>query len=591
VSFHGFINYDDPLFVLANSHVYTGVTLANVRWAFTTLNGDATSYQPLVWLTHQLDCQFFGLRAGPQHLTNLWLHVANAILLFTLLDKLTGEPWRSAVVAALFGLHPLHVETVAWISERKTLVCTFFWLLTTLAYLRYVRRGGTRSYLLVLLLFAAALLCKPIAVSLPITLLLLDFWPLARFRLPQTAPGKGSLSPQTGAPNLSPEQLPKFSGRGQRVGTLLLEKAPLLLLSGLACLVTVLAQADLGATKSLAEVPMRVRLSNSIVAYVLYLRKLVWPADLAPIYPLRYDWVWWQVAASGLLLLSMSLLAAAQARRRPYLMVGWSWYLVTLFPTLGLVQVGSQGMADRYSYVPLTGVFLLVVWEVSERTAGLRHRRAVLGIGAAAVTVVCALCTIVNIQYWEGTARLFEHAASVTKNNDIAHQMIGIARQSDGNLRGAETEYRESLRIDPNRAPTHTFLGVTLFQEGDSQGAFEQYSLALKLKPKNALAHRQLAELLLRSTDARFHDPRKALEHAWLACEFSHYRKRDFVAFLAQVCMENHETQQAADAAQKALALSVSPQEIQGAMELAADISRMAAVKNDGTAPRSTETQ
>lgn len=581
VSFHGFINYDDSLFVAANPHVYTGLTLANLKWAFTTLSGDATSYQPLVWLTHQLDCELFGLRAGPQHLTNLWLHVANTVLLFTVLDKLTGKPWRSAVVAALFALHPLHVQTVAWISERKSLVCTLFWLLTTLAYMRYVRRGGSRNYLLVLLLFAAALLSKPIAVSLPITLLLLDFWPLAR--LPQIATG------ETGAPIVLPERPLNFADLRRRFESLLLEKAPLFVLSGLACGVTVVAQSDLSAIQPLAEVPMGVRLSNSVVACALYLRKLVWPVDLSPIYPLRHDWAWWQVTGAGMLLLSISLWVAGQARRQPYLLVGWCWYLVTLVPTLGFVQVGLQGMADRYSYVPLMGLFLLTVWEVSERIAGLRHARSVLGIGAAAATGACILSTVVNVQYWQGSVPLFEHAVRVTRNNFIAHRQLGMAYQSNGSLREAEKQYRESLRIDPNRAPTHTRLGDVLFQEGDSQSAFEQYSLALKLKPRDAQAHRKLAELFMRSPDAGFHDPRKALEHARLACDLNHYRKRDLVAFLAQVCAENHEAQQATAAAQKALALSVGPQEIQAAMELVTNVCRIAAVDGERIPPRSSQ--
>lgn len=585
VSSHGFINYDDPLFVTANPHVYTGLTLANLKWAFTTLSGDATSYQPLVWLTHQLDCQLFGLKAGPQHLTNLWFHIANTVLLFTLLDKLTAKPWRSAVVAALFALHPLHVETVAWISERKSLVCTFFWLLTTLAYFRYAHRRGTSNYLLVLVLFTAALLSKPIAVSLPVTLLLLDFWPLGRWRVPQTS-ARQAYAPTT------PDNHPAIrASTGQNLGSLILEKAPLFALSGAACWVTVLAQADLGAIQSLAQVPIGVRLTNSIVAPALYLRYLVWPAGLAPIYPLRHDWAWWQVTAAGLLLLSISLWAVLQARKRPHLLVGWCWYLVTLLPTLGLVQVGLQGMADRYTYVPLTGIFILAVWEVTERTAGLRRSRAVLRIAAATVTGACALCTTAIARYWQGSTPLFEHAVRVTRNNFVAYRMLGIARQNDGNLREAEKEYREALRIDPTRVPAHRLLGAVLFQKGDSQGAFVQYSLALNLRPRDAQAHRQMAELLLRSPDGRFHDPPKALEHARLACELNRYRKREFVAFLAQVCAENHEPQQAMNAAKKALALSVSPQEIQEAKDLIATISRLASATNGNTSAPAAETQ
>jgi len=310
-----------------------------------------------------------------------------------------------------------------------------------------------------------------------------------------------------------------------------------------------LAQTELGATQSLAVVPMAVRLSNSVMACLLYLRKMLWPVDLAPIYPLRYDWAWWQVFGSGLLLLSISLWTVRQAKRRPYLVVGWCWYLVTLLPTLGLVQVGLQGMADRYTYVPLTGVFLLVVWEVSERTAGVRQAKPVLGIGAATVTAACALCTIANVQYWRASTPLFEHAVRVTRNNYVAYRILGTVRKNQGDLREAEKHYRESLRIEPNRAPTHRLLGVVLFQEGDSPGAFEQYSLALKINPRDFEVHRELAELFIGSTGARFHDQHKALEHARLACELSHYRKRDLVALLAQTYIANNQLQEAATAA------------------------------------------
>lgn len=572
VAFHGFINYDDPIFVTANPHVYTGFTLANLKWAFTALSGDATSYQPLTWLTHQLDCQFFGLQAGAHHLTNLWLHVANTVLLFTVLDKLTGKHWRSVTVASLFALHPLHVQTVAWISERKSLLCTLFWLLTTLAYLRYVHRCGTLNYMLVLLSFTAALLSKPISVSLPITLLLLDFWPLGRWKCTAQAVKTATTSG---------EQIFRVSNRGLSLKRLLFEKAPLFLLSGLACWVTVLAQRDLGAILSIAQVPVSVRLRNSLMACAIYLRKVLWPVDLAPIYPLRYDWAWSQVAGSGALLFSISLWVARGAKARPYLLVGWCWYLVTLIPTLGFVQVGLQGMADRYTYVPLIGVFLMAVWEIAERIAEHRQAKAILAIGAVGVTAACILCTIPNVEYWQTSTRLFEHAVRVTRRNFLAYSLLGMARQNDGDLRGAESQYREAIKIDAKRAPTHRLLANVLFQEGDSQGAFDQFSLALKLMPADPQAHRNLAELFMRSPDVRFHNPRKALQEARIACELNHYRKREFAVFLAQVCAQNHEERQARDAAQKALALSVGPQEILGAAELLTNICSMARANSE----------
>ena len=578
VSGNEFINYDDALFVFQNPHVYTGLTLANVKWAFTTLNGDATSYQPLTWLTHQLDCELFGLKAGAHHVTNLWFHIANTLLLFKILRVLTGKTLRAAMVAALFALHPLHVETVAWIAERKSLVCALFCFLTILAYVRYVRQAGLGKYLFVLGLFAAALLCKPIAVSLPLALLLLDFWPLCRwFGVPASA---------------GPEQEPPAESQVRRsFGFLLLEKLPLFLLSGLACLVTLAAQADLGATKSLEDVPMNVRLSNSVVACALYLRKLVWPADLAPIYPLRHDWPAWQVAGCALLLLSISLCAVFQAHKRPWLLVGWGWYLVTLFQTLGLVQVGSQGMADRYTYLPLIGIFLLVVWEVSERARGLPFSKPALGIGAVAVIGAFALCTFATLRYWQNSSALFEHALAVTKDNFIAFRQLGMARVNNGDLKAAEGYYQESLRIEPKQAVTESALGDVLLLQGDPGGALEHYSLALKIKPADARAHGKLGGLYLKSPDARYQDAGKALEHARRACELTHYRKRDALALLARACVENRQMNEAADAAQKTLALSVGPQEIQDAMDLTAEIQRLAAVSSREIATGARESQ
>lgn len=594
VSQHPFIHYDDPAFVSQNPHVYTGLTPSNLKWAFTTLNGDATSYQPLAWLTHQLDCQLWGLNAGVHHLTNLWFHVANTLLLFTLFHKLTAKPWRCATVAALFALHPLHVETVAWISERKSLVCAFFWLLATLAYIRYARRPGVRLYLPVFLLYAAALLSKPIAVSLPFTLLLLDFWPLRRWgpgihvshkqielyeqKKTEGTEAKNSVFSVSSCKKchyLFVSHYTRKLSSGVALlraawGPLVVEKLPMFLLSGLACWVTVLAQADLGATRSIGEVPMVVRLSNSVVACALYLRKVVWPVDLAPIYPLRHDWVWWQVAGAALLLVAISVWAIRRAGQRPWLLVGWCWYLVTLFPTLGLVQVGAQGMADRYTYVPLVGVFLFLVWEVSERLAG--HAKAILAAGAVAATTACTALTLSVVSCWQSSVRLFEHAVKVTKDNFIACSQLGVAYGNEGRYREAESQYRQSLSINSNYVISQLWLANLLVRQGDYRGALELYSLALKLRPADAGVHWKMAGFLLGAPDLGVRNRAKALEHARLACELSHYRKRALVALLAEAYAENGQFEEASEAARKALALSVGPQETQDAMELAARI-------------------
>lgn len=568
-----FINYDDAAFVYLNPHVYTGLTLENLKWAFTTLNGGVTSYQPLVWLSHQLDCQLFGLNSGAHHLTNLWFHVANTALLFTLLAKLTGKPWRSAIVTALFALHPLHVGTVAWVAERKTLVCTFCWLLTTFAYLRYVRRRTLGNYALMALLYAAALLAKPIAVSLPFTLLLLDFWPLKRYQPLK----RGALG--------ATEAESELGGGARSLRALLLEKVPLFLLTGFACLVTVVAQADLGAVKSLVEVPLSARLNNSVMACVLYLWKTIWPAALAPIYPLRQDWPWWQVGGCGLLLLSISLWALLQARNRPYLSVGWCSYLVTLLPTLGLVQVGAQGMADRYTYVPLIGIFLLLVWESAERLAGMRSSKPASGFAAVSAVTACAVTAFVNAGYWQSSFSLFRHAVRVTDNNHIAYRQLGMAYANDGKFREAAAAYKQSLRIKPDQVFTETCLAEVLFRDGDCQGAFEHFSVALKLDPKNDKAHGRLAEFFMYTQDPHFHEHGKALEQALIACQLSRYRERDPWAVLAEAYAQNHQTREAVDAAQRVLALSVGPKETKGAMALLGRVRQVALVQDEPPSP------
>ena len=598
VSSNGFVNYDDQAFVSSNSPVYSGLSIANTIWAFTTVNGGISSYHPLTWLTHQLDCQIFGLKAGPQHLTNLWFHVSNVALLFALLEKATGKLWRSAMVAALFAVHPLHVETVAWISERKTLVCTFFWLLTALRYIRYTREGGVLNYVLVLVLYTAALLSKPIAVSLPITLLLFDYWPLERFRLLQ-------------------------NGR-----QIILEKIPMFLLSGVFCWVTVVAQDDLGAIQSLVDAPIGVRLKNSIVACVMYLRKMLWPSDLAPIYLLRHDWAWWQVAGCGFFLSFASLFVILQVRKRPYMLVGWVWYLTTLFPTIGLVQVGLQGMADRYSYVPLIGIFVLVVWSESQEMPAAvgaegasqastqaffarnspfvstffrknkgdhqksigsecviafdkaqprchRSPQSLTWFANIAVLVALAVSTFITLDYWRDSFHLFQHAVRVTQGNYIAHCQLGGALFYAGKLQEAEREFRESLRLKPDQIVAEKSLGRTLFLQGDDKGALEHYSRAIRLSPADAQARGMLAELLLLSKDPKISNPKLAQEQGRLACRLTSYENRQLLQEFTRICTETFDFQEAKDVAQKLLPLCVLPEDIEQTHQLMLEIRRM----------------
>lgn len=556
VSFFPFVNYDDPAFVGSNPHVYTGLSWANLKWAFTALSGGAASYQPLVWLSHQLDCSLFGLKAGPQHLTNLWLHVINSVLLFNLVDRLTHKPLRSALVAALFAVHPLHIQSVVWISERKTLVCTLFWFSCILAYTGYVRTKSLRSYLVVVLLAAAALLSKPIAVSLPFTLLLLDVWPLGRWARSYDGFIGGSTS----------------EAQPRTLLFLIMEKAPLFLLSGLACYVTILAQLELGAVQPLKEVSTIVRMDNSLLAGAGYLRKTVWPSELAVIYPLKYACRWWELALALAVLAMASFYSFRCRKSRPYLIVGWLWYLISIFPTLSFVQVGLQGMADRYTYVPLVGVFVAAVWATADAAQLWKMTRLswVLGIFSVAA---CATVSTPNIGYWKSSVDLFSHAVEVTSNNFVAHRLLGMAYQNLGNFHEAEKEYRESLKVNDTRGPSHRCLANVLFLQGKEEEALRHYTLALKLAPRDAQSHRNIAEFLLRTADPHLRNPTNALEHAREACELNHYRRREYVAFLATAYAENHHLREALEMTGKALALSVGPEETEASARLARELS------------------
>src|SRR5208282_984042 len=381
---HQFINYDDDRYVTDNPPVQNGLTLKGVSWAFTTLHGDL--WIPLTWLSFMVDSQLFGLHPGGFLLTNLLFHIANALLLFLWLLYLTRTLGCSFLVAALFALHPLHVESVAWATERKDVLSTFFWLLTMWAYVWYAERPRLGRYLLILVCFSLGLMAKPMLVTLPFVLLLLDYWPLGR--LPLKGPGLAAASPKPGP--------------GVTLKRLVWEKSPLLVISALSSVVTFYAKKEAGAILTLHTLPIPNRLANAMVAYVSYLGKMFWPAHLAVLYPLpRHNLPIWQPLAAGLALAVLSLLALRQARRHPYLPVGWLWYLGTLLPVIGLVQVGKQALvADRFTYVPLIGLFIIVVYGMAELTARWRAPRFLLPVGAGVVLSALMICTWVQVGYW-----------------------------------------------------------------------------------------------------------------------------------------------------------------------------------------------
>jgi len=459
-----FITLDDKDYVFANQHVVQGLTARNVAWAFRSL--EAANWHPLTWLSHMADVEMFGLDAGWHHRVNVLLHAANTVLLFLVLERMSGGFWPSAFVAGLFGVHPLHVESVAWVAERKDLLSTLFWMLTLAAYLRYARRPGAWRYLPVAACLAAGLLSKPMLVTLPCVLLLLDWWPLGRT-------GPGPLSPK-------------------RVSRLVVEKIPLLLLSAASILVTLRAQAAGSAVVSLASIPIGERLSNAINSLVKYLGQMVWPASLAVFYPhpvtLHAAIPAWRLALSILLLCGLSLLALRQASRRPYLATGWLWYLGTLLPVIGLFQVGGQALADRYTYMPLTGIFIVAAWGLPDVLAGWRFRRRGLATAAAAVLVALAATAWNQTGYWRDSFSLFNHAIGVAENSAVAWTSLGAACFNAGRDREAIEKFREALRINPAFPEAWYGMAVVQRQLGDRQSAVTSYREALRAFPDFAAA-------------------------------------------------------------------------------------------------------
>ena len=481
---HEFLKYDDQIYVTDNPHVKAGLTLKGVIWAFTTTH--AGNWHPLTWLSHMLDCQLYGLKPAGHHLTSLVFHIASTLLFFLVLRQMTGALWRSGFVAALFALHPLHVESVAWVAERKDVLSTFFWMLTMWAYVRYAERPGLNRYLLVLLSFVLGLLAKPMLVTLPFVLLLVDYWPLGRFQF-------GQLS---GYHRSNTDKSKDTSDQRSFPLRLVLEKIPLFALAAVSSLLTFLAQRSGGAVTSLESLPWETRMANALVSYVSYIGKMIWPDRLAVFYPYPDMLPMWQVAGAGLLLGSVSLLVILAARRRPYLMVGWLWYLGTLVPVIGLVQVGEQAMADRYTYVPFIGLFIMIAMGVPDILSGWRYRRIVMAISAGLLLSIFMTVTWLQVQYWQNGVTLFEHSLEVTANNSISQFSLGIALDDQGRTQEAIVHYTEALRIKPDNVEAHYNLGIALAQRGKNQEAIVHFTEALQIKPDHANARNNLGVIL-----------------------------------------------------------------------------------------------
>jgi Flp pilus assembly protein TadD len=561
---NGFVNYDDNVYVTGNSQVQGGLTRANVEWAFQTTS--ASNWHPLTWLSHMLDCSLFGLKPWGHHLTSVLLHAANTVLVFLALRRLTGALWRSLCVAAVFGLHPLRVESVAWVAERKDVLSAFFFLLTLLAYARYAQKKsevrsqksevrGVRDevssvkcqvssgeisasnlqppthtshltphnsrfwslpdYWVAVLLFALGLMCKPMLVTLPFVLLLLDFWPLRRVSCGMCQASGG----ETPAPKLptinsplithnSPSniqhpthnsQLTTHNFRLPTLRRLLVEKLPFFALSIASCIITFIAQKRGGAMAPMADVPFSDRAANALVSYCRYLGKVVWPEHLSVMYPAVHHWPAGTLLVSGLVMAGLSVLAVALLRRLPCFPIGWFWFVGMLTPVIGLVPVGDQSMADRYSYLPTLGLFIVAVWGLYDLVPRGRSGALISGAAATASITVCILLTRQNLGCWRNSETLFRHAIANTENNDRACSSLGSDLLAQGRTDEAVSAFEEAVRLKPGSADTHKNLGAALGLNGRMNEAATQFRESLRIQPEDPEALFNLAKALERN--------------------------------------------------------------------------------------------
>ncbi|MBM4272580.1 MAG: tetratricopeptide repeat protein, partial [Deltaproteobacteria bacterium] len=479
-----------------------------LKWAFTTSH--ASNWHPLTWLSHMLDVQLFGMRPGWHHLMNLFFHVANTLLLFLILHRMTKAIWQSAFVAALFALHPLHVESVAWIAERKDVLSTTFWILTMGAYVHYVEQPRLSRYLLIMILFILGLMAKPMLVTLPFVLLLMDFWPLGRFYVEKQREAGGVLT----APPENRKRKKKKTNESQKKGItgagepetqeirwsvlrpLIVEKIPLLVLSAVSSIITLYVQQIKGAISSLQLLSLDTRIENSLVSYVSYIGKMIWPQNLAVFYPHPGMLPPWQVLGAGAILAGITFITIGNIKRFPPVTVGWLWYLGTLVPVIGLVQVGMQAMADRYTYIPFVGLFIIVAWGVPGLLQKWQRRKAIIVLSASTTLIALIVSTSLQLHHWHDSITLFTRAIDVTRHNAIAHYNLGTAMTSRGNLDKAILHYTEAIRINPNDEKAYNNMGNALFKQGKKKESIANLREALRINPDYADAHYNLGTIM-----------------------------------------------------------------------------------------------
>src|SRR5438552_2551294 len=589
---YDFINYDDPRYVYENTNITNGLTIGGIAWAFTHIH--SMNWHPLTTISHMLDCQLYGLKPGAHHFTNVLLHSIVAILLLLVLQRMTGGPsgtgsiWRSAFVAAVFAIHPLRVESVAWIAERKDVLSGVFFMLTLLTYFRYVRVRSIGHYLTVLFMFALGLMCKPMLVTLPFVLLVLDYWPLGRIR--------GQKSDVSGHENLV---------------MLVMEKIPLVGLSAISSVVTFLAQR--GAVGWTEQLPVLARINNAVVTYAAYMWQMLWPVKLAVFYPHPESRLpLWEIILCLLLLIGITAAAVVLRKSRPYFITGWLWYLGMLVPVIGLVQVGWQGHADRYTYLPQIGLYILIAWSVTDFTASWRHHREILGAVAAVIIGALSWQAWIQTSCWRDSETLFTHALAVTSNNDVAENNLGIVRLQQGKLdeavsllqsavdlrpdnspaqenlakallqKGQVTDalihYRKLMELQPDNIEIHNIVGTVLVQQGRITEGVEEWEKVLLIRPDNGNALNNLAWVFATSPDDSLRDGSRAVQLAEQATRISGSRMAMVWRTLAAAYAENGRFVDAIQTAQRAIELARN----QGNAGLAAELQNTIALYETG---------
>lgn len=476
---NGFVSFDDIEYLFDNQRVSAGLSLDSLTWALTATY--EANWFPLTWVSHMADMSLFGANPFGHHLMSLVLHTLNVILLQLIFTRMTGSVWRSAAVAAIFALHPLQVESVAWIAERKNVLSTLFFMLTIIAYLRYIRKRTIFSYAGVLVVYACGLASKPMLVTLPFILLILDVWPLGR----------------TGTGNVD-----HGLENGKGITALIKEKIPLLALAVSLCIITVIVQLGGGAIKGFGAGSLAENAAHALVNYVRYMFTVLWPADLAVMYPYVKQLPLWQPLGAAALLALITVLTIRSLPNRPYWAFGWLWFIITLAPVVGFIRIGAHSIADRYTYIPLIGISVAVVWTVADLLANVRYGKTVEVMGAVLLYGALSVATTNQVGYWKDSISLFEHAIAVTKDNWLAHNNISVELVKRGQIAQAYQHVRESIRINPENADAYYNLGKIYSNLGDDAQAIHAYKAALAFKPDYGNAYLKLAMIYLEAGDA-----------------------------------------------------------------------------------------